>query len=65
MLNGRNAVNGQKVDMFNLGHILFAMNFKSYPFGAATNEDRYYNCIMNQDPNAFWLHHLADGTPVD
>jgi len=45
---------GQKVDIFNCGHILFTMLFRNYPFKEATREDFRYRCIINENSELFW-----------
>lgn len=55
---------GRKVDIFNLGYVLFAMVFKKFPF--STNKNSYsLEALMENDPIEFWDRLRDMGVNVD
>lgn len=46
--------NGESVDVFSTGVVLFAMISGKYPFSKATNDDSRYKMIMNKEFKQFW-----------
>ena len=48
-----------------MGHVLFTMIFKRFPFGKALDYDDYYIHVINKDPEQFWNLHRNTGVLVD
>jgi len=48
---------GEKVDVFALGVILFVMISKHPPFNAATPQDPFYVALASKQYSAFWNKH--------
>ena len=48
---------GDKVDVFGLGVILFVMISKHPPFNAATPQDPFYVALASKQFSAFWNKH--------
>lgn len=63
-LESGHTYNGQWVDVFNLGIVLFNMVFRSVPFLSASQSDPFYYQIIQDDPNEFWNLHQARGLKV-
>lgn len=53
ILNGE-LYDGELVDVFSSGVVLFAMISGSLPFEWALKTDQIYNLIINQDYEQFW-----------
>lgn len=45
---------GNVVDLFALGVILFIMKSGGPPFNEASENDRYYNLLSTNRPDLFW-----------
>lgn len=50
--------NGEKIDIFSLGVVLFSMIFNGHPFNRAIPRDNYYKYINLNSWNEFW--HVYD-----
>ena len=48
---------GQVVDLFALGIILFNLRSGRSPFDCAKRNDSHYNLIANNDADRFWKYH--------
>lgn len=52
-----------KVDVFNLGVILFYLAFGQRPFGESTHDDSLYNYIFEMDFDGFLMKHPSTRRP--
>ena len=46
--------NGQKIDMFSIGVILWILVVGNFPFTEATLKDTYYSTLVNNTPDAYF-----------
>lgn len=56
----RKKYNGQEVDMFALGVILFTMIAQRPPFNSAEKSDKVYNLIITGRTELFWKLHTKN-----
>ena len=56
----RKAYQGQQVDLFALGVILFILYTGHPPFMSADENDKYYRMLMINRADQFWLYHSQD-----
>jgi serine/threonine protein kinase len=54
---GKYPYQGQVVDLFALGIILFNLRSGRSPFNCAKRNDSHYNLIANNDADRFWKYH--------